>query len=354
MKINLENLDFPLERKLSTDYLQQNYWECLYKTTKDNVYHYSVPLPERIKPVQLEPVILEGLNLTNIGQYVSVDSLPYLEVWVCYENYQYEMNASDWLQRKLFLTGEVILKSREIKADNGSGKYLDALCYKKFPDEKESISRYTVLKEYNRIKGGANYFFIKATCQLTDYEQLADDIFYIVSYWKVLEKPNWHLAELQQIVKTQVLTNMIVFSISDSWEVLHSENRIIIEHNIDNGIYGVINLFFYEKASYKTEKDVYKSSVERLLNEDAVVNITKLEAINLDNPIIINAVKFEGDIKITKDNQGYFCAHVLKVDNMWCYFELVGGHKNKVDYSWEVNMRCLEMILESFNTTEIV
>lgn len=71
------------------------------------------------------------MGLTNIGCYLTTDSSPYLEVWAAYERCQWEMNASDWLFKKLTLMGEKILHQRIIDGPSGSGKFADVLTTKK-------------------------------------------------------------------------------------------------------------------------------------------------------------------------------------------------------------------------------
>ena len=64
--------------------------------------HYWLLLPNDVKPVNLVETTIEGLSMYCIGEYASVDEdKSRMEVAVCYEHCKYEMNAADWLVKKL-------------------------------------------------------------------------------------------------------------------------------------------------------------------------------------------------------------------------------------------------------------
>ncbi|WP_338577529.1 hypothetical protein [Erwinia sp. E_sp_W01_1] len=123
--------------------------------------HYWVILPEKVKPAGVEPVAFPDTGLTNIGRYFTSDSSPYLEVWAAYERCQCEMNASDWLFKKLSLMGEKVLHRRLVGKTSEQGIVADVLTIKTHSSGDEVISRYTVQKDYNRVKGEVITFYQK-------------------------------------------------------------------------------------------------------------------------------------------------------------------------------------------------
>ena len=105
---------FPIQQSYSKEEQIKRYWKCNY-TTVESQLAYWILLPKDVKPVQIEKQPIEGLDINNIGQYVSIDkTCPMLEVSVYYEHCWYEMNSADWLAKKLHLMGENILHYRKI------------------------------------------------------------------------------------------------------------------------------------------------------------------------------------------------------------------------------------------------
>ena len=131
---------FPIQQSYSKEEQIKRYWKCNY-TTVESQLAYWILLPKDVKPVQIEKQPIEGLDINNIGQYVSIDkTCPMLEVSVYYEHCWYEMNSADWLAKKLHLMGENILHYRKINGTS-TGTYADILTTKIINNDKSIISR---------------------------------------------------------------------------------------------------------------------------------------------------------------------------------------------------------------------
>ena len=117
-----------------------------------------------------------------------------LEVSVYYEHCWYEMNAADWLVKKLDLMGENILHYRKINGTS-TGTYADILTSKKTNKGESVISRFSVLKDYDPDFSGANYFMAKASCFKEDYQGRMLDMLQITNNWDLINKTNWNMAE---------------------------------------------------------------------------------------------------------------------------------------------------------------
>ena len=79
--IDINNKEmFPIQQSYSKEEQIKRYWKCNY-TTVESQLAYWILLPKDVKPVQIEKQPIEGLDINNIGQYVSIDkTCPMLEV----------------------------------------------------------------------------------------------------------------------------------------------------------------------------------------------------------------------------------------------------------------------------------
>lgn len=353
----VKEYSFPVEQTYTKEYLKNNFWKCLYTTGKEQ-YHYWVILPNNVKPNKLEVVKINELNLTNIGQYVRNNDSPYLEVQLAFENYEYEINPSDWLEKKLLLMGENILHRRIIRGKS-TGNYIDVLCSKEIGGI-EIISRYTVLKDYDLNKGGANYFCIKASCEYKDYEALSLNILQIVTNWDLINKSDWQMAELLTPFIDD-FAGSIKFFVPYSWEANHyiepnsNFSHYSFEHNIDGKNKGIINAFFYKPESYDEIEDVFKKNFERFEKqiEDVEIEIIEsgiVEKLEIQNPQIYELFNATGNLDSQSSNFfSNFIIAIIKTEIGWYYFESIGPKPNFENYYWEVNKRCLQIIINSFN-----
>lgn len=352
-----KSYSFPINQEFSNIYLQENFWKCLYTSIEENL-HYWVILPKNVKPNKLEPIIIHELSLLNIGQYIREDSSPYLEVQVAYEHYIYEMNASDWLKKKLHIMGEEIIQERIIKGKS-TGDYIDVLCRKNISGT-DIISRFTVLKDYDITKGGANYICVKVSCEEKDYENLCYTILQIATNWDLLNKSDWQMAELLTPF-TDNFVEPVKFFVPNSWEAnafikTNSEfSHYIFEHIVDGKNKGVINTFFHKSVAYTQIEDVLKSKIKRFTNEIEGLSCEIIEVVNIEkneirNPKIEELYNVFGNM--SSQNSNFFSnlmISVIKTNNGWYYFESIGPKPNLVNNYWEVNKRALEIMIDSFD-----
>lgn len=351
MNVNQPSYSFPVEQKLEPDFLTKNFWKCNYTSVKDEL-QYWVILPNNVQPTKLVPVPITAVNLTNIGQYTSIDDGPYLEVEVVTEHSQYDINGSDWLLKKIAIIGETILDFREIEGKS-TGKYLDMLTIKKTAGGEEIISRFTVLKDHDRLKGGANLFCIKATCIAGDYEQLAYKILETVTNWELINKSDWQMAESLTPFQYEA-AEAIAFYVPVSWQIKFeagntaSFSRFVFSHEINSTNKGVINGFFYDNQNAKNVTSVHDQSFGRLAHLQH--QLPALTESRSTNPAIIELWSASGSIERKEENFSAFLeVNIIRTANGWYYFETIGPKPNLENYYWEINKRCTEMILDSFN-----
>ncbi|MFK3704708.1 hypothetical protein ACI2JR_07040 [Klebsiella sp. NPDC088457] len=344
---------FPLELQDQAQAVRDGFWKCLYTSAEKEMLHYWILLPQSVKPVELRPVVFQDVGLTNIGRYITEDTSPYVEVWAAYEHCRWEMNASDWLINKLDLMGEKILHQRIITHPSGSGKFADILTSKTMTSGDEVVSRYSVQKDYNPINGGGNYFLIKTSCAARDYNALANQILLIAINWDLMHRSNMMLAELLKTVSLSK-KNDSGFKIPDSWQVSTlADNRLVIEHTFNEINHGVINLCIYRQDDYHSEGDIFKVATARFNQHDRAVSLSATDIVSVPNEI---NTAFTGDIytcsgEVVSAAENVRAAYqmcIFKINDLWCYVEVVGPHRNHQNYYFEANIRCQEIILSTF------
>jgi len=344
--------DFPLTSPFTKEEMQQRYWKCLYTSSDEQMLHYWVVLPQSLKPAEINPVDFPQVGLVNIGRYFTTDESPYLEVWAAYERCEWEMNASDWLFKKLDLTGEKVLHRRLVGKAAENGIFADVLTIKTHSSGDEAISRYTVQKDYNPDKGGGNYFLLKASCASRDYAALADDIFFTVANWNLLHRSNLALAELLTTVNLGAGSS---FKIPLSWKTkVIAKNRLVIEHTIDDINYGVVNFIFYPESVCHTPEEVFDKCTARFHNQDDGVTLiaNELESVedNLNSELQSDFYTSTGEINSQHEHmRAFYQCYIFLKKGVWCYTELVGRHRNQSDYHFEANKRCMELILSTMH-----
>lgn len=347
--MNVEmSYEFPVASAYTGQETQQHFWKCLYTSAPEEMLNYWVVLPQGVKPTELDAVDFPAVRLTNIGRYLTTDASPYLEVWVGYEHCQWEMNASDWLFKKLSLMGEKVLHRRLVGKPSGNGIFADMLTVRKHESGDEVISRYTVQKDYNRQEGGGNYFLLKASCASRDYAGLLNDIYITAVNWDLLNRSNLGMAELLSTVDFDKCGSL---KIPGSWRAKAiAVNRLVIEHTIDNINYGVINLYFYPVKDFPSVENVYDKAVERFHQPENDISLATNEIEPLPNEINdASGPVFQtctGEVYSGKEKmRAFYQMYIFTQAGIWCYVELVGRKKNRHDYHFEVNKRCLEIIL---------
>ena len=343
------NYAFPVSSVFTTEELQQHFWKCLYTSAEQEMLHYWVILPKSVKPTELAPVAFPETGLTNVGRYFTTDESPYLEVWAAYERCEWEMNASDWLFKKLALTGEKILHKRLVGKASENGIFADVLTIKTHSSGDEVISRFTVQKDYNRDSGGGNYFLLKASCTSRDYASLANDMYFTVVNWDLLHRSNLALAELLTSVN---LGGESAFKIPLSWHAKTiAKNRIVVDHTIDGINYGVINIYFYSASECHSAEEAFDKSTARFHQHDDSVTLAANELEDFPNDINVELGAINtctGEIYSEKDKmRAFYQSYIFNYSGAWCYVELVGQHRTNKSYNFEANKRCVEIILST-------
>ena len=181
-----ENLSFPMETGFTKEFLQVNFWKCNYNTAGEALAYWVI-LPDNMKPVKIEPIQIASTSVLNIGQYERIDTSPYIEVWVCVETLTESVEPADWLRNWLKISNETIIHEQDVIGSTGS-KYLDVLTSKLHADNDVSISRFTVYRSTFSLPNEEvqwNYFFLKVSCGINDYETLAKIMRHISSNWGV-------------------------------------------------------------------------------------------------------------------------------------------------------------------------
>lgn len=347
---------FPVDQTLPIGYLKDNFWKCLY-TSYEEKLHYWVLLPTNVKTTQVKAVIIPELSLTNIGQYVRIDDSPYLEVQIAFEHCVYEMNASDWLHKKIAVMGEKIIHERIIYG-RSTGNYLDCLTKKKMNDGETVISRFSVLKDYDKNIGGANYVCIKVTCVEADYEDLALKIFQIISNWDLSNKSDWQMAEMLSPFMDD-FAETVKFFVPYSWEAKFNKNtdnnfvNYVFDHNVNGENKGIINCFFYKREYFIDTEELIDTQQKRFSIEDLKFTINPIEVVEKNKIKNPNVLELYNSVGLMDSNDENFHAHliiaVVATELGWYYFESVGPKPNLVNNYWEINKRSLQIIINSFN-----
>jgi len=354
----IKKYSFPTEQALTDNYCRNNFWKCLYDSAADS-FHYSIILPNNVKPIEVIPV--KSKSMTVIGHYIRVDDSPFLEVFVAYEYCKFEMNVSDWAQKKIYTMGETMIDSRIIEAKS-SGTYLDALTYCKLNDQETFITRITTLKDSFGNGNGAHYFMVKARCFEQDYEELAYFILQIVSNWDLTNKSQWQFGELLQKFSFPA-KNQVVFYVPLSWDISFQADSIktdaphFVLNNTTGDHNGVIHAFFYQSNSVDNYKYIFDRFFERFNQlEDYTIDLQpfkKVQQHEIKNPVIYALYRTNGKIENEKiDFHANIEILIIRTDRGWYYFDMVGSLPNLENYYWEENKRCLEMIIKSFNNLD--
>lgn len=350
---------FPLKQTYTQDEQKARYWKCNY-TASELQLQYWLILPNDVKPTKIDEVKISDLGIKIIGKYSCVDKkLPYIEVNVAYEHIQYEINAADWLVKKLIMMGEQIIDYKKIYG-RSTGTYVDVLTLKEMQDKTNVISRFTVRKDYDYKFAGANYMFVKVSCAEKDYESRALDLYQISNNWNFINLTKWNMAENLQSFKIQYHHNNIEFYYPISWELFMDSTEMnekniphfILRHNEQDKNMGVINLFLYPNYSAKTADEVYTKSIDRILCLKGLkheIESKKIDKDEIRNPKIKELWYVQGTIDYDKENlHASLMIYIMKIDCGWFYLESISSKPNLQNYNWESSKRCLELIVDSF------
>lgn len=351
---------FPITEDLGNKEEIDNFWKYVYTSVPQKALHYWIHLPNKLQSVSLEPVLLDEMSLTLIGQYrTAPEAQEPMEVMVAYERSAYEMNAADWLIKKLAMSGETILNKRTIY-NVDSGKYLDALCYKKFPSGDEVISRFWVLKEYDTVTGEGIYFMVKASCLKSNYAKNAYHLLHTIANWGLTNKNTSTRTEKLKIVKINNV-EPCQFYLPESWEVQRSNrnkdnmSHYVLLHKLNKTNVGVINISTCHSSLFNSAEQFLHSSFERfdLINDltHSLNPVHQVKESRIYNPSIEELYETSGyiaanNIKLSVD------IRIIKTKTVWYYIESVGSLINDQDHFWEIKQRCMELIIDTLNNTD--
>ncbi|MFG1175860.1 hypothetical protein AAFN90_20175 [Erwiniaceae bacterium CAU 1747] len=347
---------FIMETSYSIEYQKEHFWRCRYTSTESPALHYKIILPLYIKPVVTAPQEIDGLGVTLIGLYRTVKEKPYVEVSVSCENIKNEINSSDWLYNVLDLMGEIIVNKKEFFVDSGS--YADVLTWKDYNGE-TMISRYRVMKDSDAYSGGANFFMIKATCHVENYNSLAEDIFQCVAWVELINKSNWSMAEgLKSLNET--FPERLYFYYPNSWSLRRTEEkrdnfvRYVLSHEIDNVRVNLINIFFMQLDHEVTAQfvcDILSRRLKKILETDVLVPRKLEQAFNMKiNELWVSESEVSG-----KEEEGVsgIKIYIGRIKNLWFYLEMITPLHTQNFYQWAVNKRTVDIILNSVNNHDL-
>ena len=351
--------EFPLQQSYSKEEQIERYWKCNY-TEGESQLSYWILLPKDVKPLEIKKKELEGLNLYNIGRYVSTDAnFAMLEVNVYYEHYEYEMNASDWLAKKLSMMGEDVLHYRKIEGKS-TGTYIDVLTSKKVTEDKTVISRFTVLKDYDMLYSGANYFMVKASCFENDYWERVKDILQITNNWDLINKTEWNMAENLQPFLYDVGDSRYEFYYPVSWSLFRNSKdldstaepiRFLLRHEKEGKIVAGITVLLYTSTGQGRFEKITSDIMHRVNSQPEVECTIEKETIeNWKNPSLKRLTYMQGELKdLTNETKAFLMSYLADSNAGIFYIEYIGSRPNLQNNNWEEGKRCLELILSSFN-----
>lgn len=158
--MNENKLIFPLKNNFTKEYLVENFWRVKYSEAGEP-FKYWIILPKNVKPIELKPYVVDGLNVTSIGTYKVVNKDPYLEVAVYYSEIKNNLSPKDWLSDILKLSKETII------AEHQGEKCFEALT--EVNDRGETIVARHAIYSINGY-----FFYVRTDCNLNDYSNLAE------------------------------------------------------------------------------------------------------------------------------------------------------------------------------------
>jgi len=151
---------FPLKNNFTDEYLVQNFWKAKYSEAGES-FKYWIILPKNVKPIELKPYVVEGIDITSIGTYKVINKDPYLEVAVYYCEIKNNTSPKDWLLDILKLSKETIISEHQ------GEKCFEALTEVNDNDE-------TIVARHAIYKNNGYYFYIRTDCDLNNYDSLAE------------------------------------------------------------------------------------------------------------------------------------------------------------------------------------
>lgn len=343
---------FLVQHQLKKEDLKQNFYKLNYNLAGENLAYWVV-LPTYVKEFNTTSVHVNPFGVQVIGEYLTQEGdFFYVEVFA--EYLEYDINASDWLMRKLAKLDEEIL-DKTLSKDKSTGIYLDVLTLKNTVSNDQFISRFTARKNFDYSKGGANYIGVRVMCKAGDYDQLSDYVLHTSRSWDFQNKGNWQLAE--RLLPIDISKkNPITFYLFESWKMYFedtdSKNHFLIQQRDNSENKGIINLFAIEADIYTSAQTILDTKLDRL--KPSLITLNSLQEISKEiyNPRIDQIWVTEGEIKNEEEGfNAYVKIFIFRVQSNWYYLEGVGSNPNFENYNWEINKRQMEMIIDSFNNS---
>lgn len=349
---------FPDEVSYSIEYQKEHFWRCVYTSTSNESLHYKIVLPIRVKPAAIKPKEIEGLGITTIGLYRTPEDVDrYLEVVVAYETVTNEINGSDWLYHILELMGETIINKKESSFE--SGNYADVLTQKKFGDE-TMISRFKVIKDSDEESGGANLFLIKSTCHEKNYVALHEDMLQSISWLFIINGNEWKLAEMLKSITTKTPTSLY-FYYPGSWAIrkidvqMDNFSHYALSREIEKTTKTMMNLFFMALNKDVTAQFIFNTIFQRL-DKNLLVSTPTLIKVDSTFNKHIDELWWGETQAATEDNlvHAVMNVYVGKIGELWFYNESISPLQEDSFYSWAINKRALEIVVNSINNSELI
>lgn len=271
---------FPETITYTFDYQQKNFWRCRYTSAKAKSLHYTILLPLDVKPISVEPALIEGCeSIYTIGIYQTVvgSKSPFIEIAVTYEHIENDIDASEWLDYILMISGETIIHSKDYYS--ASGNYSDVLT-KNDSDGNMVISRIRVFKNYDFECKGANIIMVKVSCLLKNYITLAEDMLHCANFFTFINDSKWHLAEELKSINLDLPANFS-FYYPATWKYLE---RCINEEvsylslllKKDNKTCGIIDGYFFHHEMVISKEQICEMIIKSINNSKYVETETLL------------------------------------------------------------------------------
>lgn len=359
-EINNDKFLFPEEITYTTEYQKGNFWRCHYTSINAKSLHYKILLPLSVRPVSVNPMPVKGLdNFYIIGCYQTIpgSQSPFMEVNVVYEHIENDVDASDWINKVLYLLGEEIIHIKEYYSV--SGKYSDILTASNI-DETKIISRIRVFKNYDFEHKGANLIVVKASCPEKNYDSLAEDFLHCVKFFTLINNSKWHLAEELKSINLDVPASYSLFYPA-SWQYTERYNNKKISYfslslKEPNKMSGNISGYFLCHDAEINREIICNLIIEKLKNNEhlGIYKIRLKEKTGLFNKNIPELWSDTLTVKDEKNNNGELIIFAGRIEDAWFYFIGTSATRELSFMPWAVVKRTMDIIINSLNNYDLL
>ncbi|KNC91324.1 hypothetical protein [Trabulsiella odontotermitis] len=351
---------FPEVITYSSDFQKEHLWRCRYTSTNSKSLHYKILLPLNVKPVSIEPKPIDKLHgFYTIGCYQTIPDteFPFMEIAVIYEFIKNDIDASEWLDYISLSQGEETIHHKYYYSV--SGKYSDILT-KKHSDGNVIISRIRAFKNYDFERKGVNLIMVKASCSLTSYDFLAEDLLHCVKFFTLINDSEWHLAEELKSININSPASYSFYHPA-SWRYTERyNNQLMSYHSLimkKNGlIHGIIDVYFLCANTAINKEQFCNLLMDKLKKNSysAANDITLKATINTLNNNIEELWAEELEINNSKSGEFMLVVFAGKAQKNWFY--LIGSlTQKKKDFKlWATGKRAINIILNSLNNYDLI